>query len=230
MYRMKVSRNDPFDLNLSIRGLGVMMTYVHSDLYEYMYYLTFKRAMKSHVKDFKDAWDQHIEDLEFFRDTNDIFVLNCFSAAFRIIAAKQELVVRWGIYEQEDLLTREIISESYRFLPGILIFKRSKSYKKLTAYYERALSECIEAFYFYACIFTASSNKIPLVLKRQFKQPGAASLRLLNHDDHNVQLLSDLITGLTKDLEELKALRAKKYKDRGNDLSDLSPIIPKSTT
>lgn len=211
---MKVSRNDPFDLNLSIRGLGVIITYMHSDLYEYMYYLTFKRSMKSHQKEFSDPWAPHIDNLDFFLETGDPFVLNLYSATLKLINAKRELTLRWGIDEEEELADPYIVAQSTRFRPYLLLFKKSKSYKRLTAYYERALSEYISCLYSYACAFTAESFKIPLILKRQFDLPGAESLRLLNQDDHNVALLKDLITDLSKDLEELKALRLKKYQKK----------------
>jgi hypothetical protein len=211
---MKVSRNDPFDLSLSIRGLGVMITYMHSDLYEYMYYLTFKRAMKTHSREFSDPWEQAIDNLDFFAQTDDPFVLNLHSASIKLINAKHELNIRWGIDEEEELSDDHIVFQSQRYRPYLLLFKRSKSYKKLTAYYERSLTEFIDCLYSYACAYTAQSFKIPLVLKRQFKLPGPESLRLLNQDDNNVALLKELITNLSKDLEELKLLREKKYKKK----------------
>ncbi|MET1055989.1 MAG: hypothetical protein ABWY16_11830 [Pedobacter sp.] len=211
---MKVSRNDPFDLNLSVRGLGVMITYMHSDLYEYMYYMTFKRAMKSHGKEFTNAWTESIDHLDFFEQTDDPFVNNIYTATGRLIDAKHELNIRWGIDEEEDLNDALIVEQAQRYRPYLLLFKKSKSYKKLTQYYERALTEFISCLYSYACAYTAQSFKIPMVLKKQFNQPGAESLRLLNHDDNTVALLSELISGLKEDLEELITLREKKYKKK----------------
>ena len=52
---MKNSRNDPFDLNLCIRGLGSLVTSLHSDIYEYAYHLTFKRSMKMYASEFYDT-------------------------------------------------------------------------------------------------------------------------------------------------------------------------------
>jgi hypothetical protein len=211
---MQVSRNDPFDLSLSIRGLGVMITYMLSDSYEYMYYLTFKRTMKLYVKDFNDAWLKAVEDADFFLGTGDPFVPICHSATIKLMEAKKELCLRWGIDEVEDLQDLAIILQAQRFSPYILIYKQSKSYKKLTQYYERALSEYIECLYLYACAFTALSYKIPLVLKRQFRLPEPEGLRLLNQDDNNVDLLKELIVDLKKDLVDFKALREKKYKKK----------------
>jgi|GEM_PF-1585839 len=208
---MKVSRNDPFDLHLSIRGLGVMITYMHSDLYEYMYYLTFKRAMKSHSNEFSNPWLQPIEHHDFFEKTGDPFVNNLYSTTGKLIDAKHELTLRWGIDEEEDLRDDGIVAQAQRYHPYLLLFKKSKSYKKLTAYYERALTELISCLYSYACACTAKSYKIPLVLKKQFDLPVPESLRLLNHDDAHVALLKDLIIDLYTDLNELRLLRDKKY-------------------
>jgi hypothetical protein len=209
---MKVSRNDPFDLHLSIRGLGVMLTYMHSDLYEYMYYLTFKRSMKAYSKEFGDPWNDEIEHLDFFARIDDPFVINLYSASLKIINAKQELIVTWGLNEVEDLNENDIIAESQRYKPYLLLYKKSKSYKKLTAYYERVLGEFISCLYAYACAYTAQSFKIPLVLKRQFSLPEPESLRLLNQDDHDVAFLKELISNLRKEHCELINLREKKYK------------------
>lgn len=211
---MKVSRNDPLDLKLSVRGLGVSITYMHSDLYEYMYYLTFKRSMKSHSREFSNPWEQSIDHLDFFEHTEDPFVQNIYSATGKLIDAKQELCIRWGIDEEEDLGDPVIAAQAQRYKPYLLLFKRSKSYKKLTGYYERALSEFITCLYMHACAYTAGSFKIPQVLKKQFDLPVPDSLRLLNHDDHTVALLAELISGLDKDLVELKILRDKKYKKK----------------
>lgn len=207
---IKVSRNDPFDLNLCMRGLGVMMTYMHSDLYEFMYYLTFKRTMKSYSQEFNDAWAQGIEEIDFFEKTDDPFVKNCTHAHNSIADAKMELVVRFGIDEVEDLEDEEMVLQSTRFRPYFLLYKRSKSYKKLKLYYERTLTGFIECLYWYACALTARSYKIPLVLKRQLALPDDESLRLLNQDDNNVELLKELISELQKDLQELKTLNIKK--------------------
>jgi hypothetical protein len=206
---MKISRNDPYDSNLCIRGLGVLLTQMHSDLYEYTYFLTFKKSMKSYAKDFNDPWEQSIEDLNFFEKIEDPFVQNCLEAQMKLIHCKAELTLRFGIDEVEDLEDPLMLVQALRFRPYILVFKRSKSYKKLKLYYERSLAEFIESLYFYACTLTAESYKIPLVLKKRFVLPNEESFRLLNHDDHTVELLTELIIGLKKDLTDLRLLMKK---------------------
>jgi hypothetical protein len=205
---MKISRNDTFDLNLCIRGLGNLITHMHSDFYTYIYYLTFKRTLKSHFKDFNDPWEQEIEDIEFFKDIDDPFVQSCLEARSKLVEFKIDLMLRFGIDEEEDINDEVVMNQENRFKPYFLISKRSKSYKKLKMYYERTLSESIRSLYLYACAVTADSYKIPLILKRQLHHIEEDPLRLLNHDDNNVELLMQLILGLQKDLEIFQGLAA----------------------
>ncbi|NRF38336.1 hypothetical protein [Pedobacter foliorum] len=209
---MKPSRNDPFDLNLCMRGLGVVITNMHSDVYEYIYHFTFKKTMKSYGQDFKDPWEQHIEHEAFFREIDDPFVHNALNTMTRLIEYKVDLSLRFGIDEEEDLQNEIINLESIRFHPYRLLFKRSKSLKKLKLYYDRTISGFIESLSLYAYALTAQSNKIPLVLKRQLKLPEQDSLRLLNHDDSNIELIKELIIGLMKDLSHFRSLGPKPRK------------------
>jgi len=203
---MKISNKDIFDYRLTIQALGVMLTYMHTDLYEYMYYLTFKRSMKSYAKEFNHAWENSIDHDEFFEGINDQIVQNCFEAHGKIIDCKQELILRFALNEAEDLESRQIITEAQRYHPFQLLFKRSKSYKKLSLYYERTLEGFIECLFIYACSLTAEKYKIPLVLKRQFKGPVEDWFKLLNHDDPTVELLQSLILDLHRELSVLRVI------------------------
>jgi hypothetical protein len=207
---MKLSRNDPFDLNLCMRGLGVLITYMHSDIYEYVYHFAFKKPLKSYARDFKDPWEQPIEHDDFFKELNDPVVTNSLHTMERLIDCKLELNLRFGIDEIEDLDNDVIVSESDRFKPYLLVHKRSKSYKKLKQYYERTLTGFIESLSLYACALTAQRYKIPLVLKRQLSLPGQESLMLLNQDDNNVELIKDLVIALKQDLSDFKSLNQHK--------------------
>jgi hypothetical protein len=203
---MKISSKDNFDYIQTIGGMGVILTYMHSDLYEYKYYLTFKRSMKSYAKQFNDAWEQSIDHDDFFDDTTDPIVQNCHSAQGKLIECKQQLILRFSITEMEDLEDPRLITEAHRYRPFFLLFKRSKSYKKLALYYERTLESIIESLFLYACSFTAENYRIPLILKRQYKHPEDEWFRLLNHDDPTVELLKALILDLKQDLVNLQPL------------------------
>jgi hypothetical protein len=205
---MKISRNDPFNLNLTMRGLGNIVTYMHSHFYEYMYHFTFKRTLKSHSTDFRDPWEQVIEDIDFFKGVDDPFVRISYESSDRLLNFKGDLILRFGITEEDDLQDEVIINQSNRYQPYFLVSKRSKTYTKLKLYYIRAMNDYIQTLYNYACVLTASSYKIPQVLKKQFIMADKESLRLLNHDDSNVELIVNLIIGLKKDLEIFKGLAA----------------------
>lgn len=205
---MKNSRNDLFKLNLCIRGLGNLVTDLHSDIYEYAYILTFRRSMKIYAKEFYDPDDAPMNDLEYFSKTGDLYVTNCYRSIMKLIDYKLELTKRFGIDETEDLLNGAIILESERYKPYCLISKRSKSYKKLVLYYERLLVESIKSLYTYACVLTAQSYKIPRVLTKQFELPEPDCYRLLNSDDNNVLLLNALIVDLKIVLLDLRRIKA----------------------
>ncbi|QNK64124.1 hypothetical protein H7F33_06460 [Pedobacter sp. PAMC26386] len=207
---MKISRNDPFDLNKCVRGLGVLVTYMHSDLYEYIYYLTFKKAMKSYAKEFKNAWEQYLGEEGFFQKIEDPFVQNCLGAELKLMKFKLELALRFGIDEEDDFEDGTILLQATRFEPYRMVFKQSKNYKNLKLHYEKALTGFIECLYLYACALTAKSYKIPLVLKRQFKLPAPENLKLLNEDENTVELLIELINGLQDDLDQLRLLLIRK--------------------
>lgn len=219
---MKPSRNDLFDFNLCMRGLGNLVTHMHSEIYEYVYYFTFKKSLKSYQRDFSDPWEQHLEDDEFFRATDDPVVICCLDTMQRLVDYKLKLNLIFQIDEMNDLRDEMIITESTRFQPYLLTYKHSKSYRKLKGYYERTLSGFINSLLLYACALTAQSNKIPLVLKRQLKLPGATSLRLLNQDDVHVEMLKELTTALMRDLETFsilslpKTLRRKSEQEKKN--------------
>jgi hypothetical protein len=165
--------------------------------------------MKSYAKEFNDAWKQSIDHDEFFEGTTDVIVRNCHQAHGKLIECKQELILRFGINEIEDLHSREVVTEAQRFHPFQLLYKRSKSYKKLIKYYERTLAGFIECLFIYACSITAEKYRIPLLLKRQFNQPSKDWFRLLNHDNPTVELLKDLVLDLDQDLRSLRLLLKK---------------------
>jgi len=212
---MKVSRNDNFNLNLCIRGLGVLVTYMHSDIYEFVYHFTFKKSMKLYAKDFKNPWEQIIYDNDFFMEIDDPLVQNCLIPMGRLIDYKQEITLRFGIDEEEDLSDEFIISQSQRFKPYRLVYKQSKSYRKLIGYYDRTLWNVIDTLSLYACALTAQSYKIPHVLKSQLNLPDPDNLRLMNHEDNNVELLVNLIVELKKDLEGFRGLVLPKLRNKG---------------
>lgn len=209
---MKISRNDTFNLNLCIRGLGVSVTYMYSDIYEFVYHFTFKKSMKLYRKDFKDPWEQSIDDHDFFLKIDDPVVQNTLAAMEKLMDYKIEIYRRFGVDEEEDLSDEFVVSQALRFKTFRLVYKQSKSYKKLRSYYDRTLSSVIANLSLYACALTAQSYKIPLALKSHLNLPDFDNFRLLNRDDNNVELLIDLIVELKKSLDGFRVLIITKSK------------------
>ncbi|MNK04805.1 hypothetical protein D3C87_226780 [compost metagenome] len=209
---MKISRNDPFDLNLCIRGLGVQVTYMHSDVYEFVYHFTFKKSLRLYAKDFKNPWEQSIDDHDFFLKIEDPVVQSVLTAMEKLIDYKLEIALRFGIDEVADLSNEFIVAQAWRFKTYRLVYKQSKSYKKLIPYYDRTLAGIIATLSLYACALTAQSYKIPRVLKAQLDLPDMDNFRLLNRDDNNVDLLINLIVDLKKSLDGFRALMITKSK------------------
>lgn len=203
---MKTSTKDPFDLDTCTRGLSMLLSSVHSDLYEFVYFFTFKKSFKAYYSEFNDPWESPVEDGYFFEDNPDPYVQNAMLIFTKVGDYKDELNLRLGIDEDEDRQDAKYVFEGMRFKPYQAFFKRSKSYKKLTLCYERSLSELNHSLFLYASALTAQSNKIPLVLKRQFKLTGDESFRLLNLDDDQVVLLVGLMKELRKSLNEVRLL------------------------
>lgn len=203
---MKTSTNDPFDLDTCVRGLSMLMASVHSDFYEFVYYFTFKKTFKEYAREFNSPWESPVEDGTFFDDIEDPYVQGCIKVFTLIGNAKTDLNTWFGINENQDSQSAKYVFESMRFKPYQAIFKRSQSYKKLRLVYERSLSELIHSLFLYACALTAESNKIPLLLKKQFKLNSDESYRLLNRDDDQVALLIQLMKELKKILNELRLL------------------------
>lgn len=209
---MEISRNDPFDLDLCVRGLGVLVTYMHSDVYEFVYHFTFKKSLRLYAKDFKNPWEQSIDDHDFFLKIEDPVVQSVLTAMEKLIDYKLEIALRFGIDEVADLSNEFIVAQAWRFKTYRLVYKQSKSYKKLIPYYDRTLAGIIATLSLYACALTAQSYKIPRVLKAQLDLPDMDNFRLLNRDDNNVDLLINLIVDLKKSLEGFRALMIAKSK------------------
>ncbi|WP_442591535.1 hypothetical protein ACSBL2_09930 [Pedobacter sp. AW31-3R] len=206
---MKTSVNDPFDVNICLRGLGNMISFVLDDVYEYAYVLTFKRSMRMYKKEFHDPDEVPVLDLAFFYTTGDLYVTNCAEANFKLADYKLKLIDILNIDEVHDFHDEVLDNESYRYKPYYLMYKKSKSYKKLKQYYERLLVETIKCLFTYACVLTAQRYRVPPILRKQFNLADDQCFRLLNSDDLHVQLLIELIIDLKKSLAELREITEK---------------------
>ncbi|WP_442587779.1 hypothetical protein ACSBL2_17175 [Pedobacter sp. AW31-3R] len=205
----KPSRKDPFDLNLTFRGLGNLVTELYDNIYEYAYVFTFKRSMKMYREEFYDAYEVPIDDLSFFNNTGDPYVEHCMLVFELLAKYKIRLREIFGLDELCDLEDERVIHEAKRYAPYMLLYKHSKSYKRLKLYYERQLSECCLCFFTYACMLTAQRYQIPRQLMKPYDSPDGSWKRLLNDEDYQVALLIDLISDLKKCLADLRDIMNK---------------------
>jgi len=206
----KISASDPFDFQLSIRGLIYQLMEMHSNIYEYAYYFTFKRTRKEYAREFNDAFEMPITEQSFFLDTGDRVVIHCCNVETKLLDLQEELTRRFLIDLMDNCQDQVAEVQSKRFAPYRMLYKKSKSYKKLKIYYEKTLVQYIEYLYKMGCVFTASTYRVPLVLKRQFLKHESLSLRLLNCDDDTVALLMDYIVSLRVELETFGQLNINK--------------------
>lgn len=209
----KISAKDPFELRLFINGLIRQMVNMNSNIYEFAYFFTFKRSRRAYSLEYNDPYDMYIHEMHFFIDTKDPVVINTCAVRERIIAFKVALMRKYLVDEIENLTDATAIAQSKRFAPYRMLYKKSKSYKKLKVYYERSILDYIEYLYKVACVLTASNYRIPLVLKKQFQAGEELSLRLLDTDNDVIVLLIELITGLRKDLADLRSIPEVKKKN-----------------
>jgi len=209
---VKIYANDPFDLNLCVRGVIIQLVEMTSNIYEFAYYFTFKRSRKDYAAEFNNPFTMPITDMEFFLDTGDAVVLSCCSVDDTLLALMVELTQRFGIDQEDNLEDPVAQAQSRRFAPLRQVSKKSKSYKRLKINYERSVVDYIAYLYQIAAVITASRYRIPLVLKKQFLLPETVSLRLLNDDDLTVALLKDTIIRLRQNLADFRELAGGKKK------------------
>ena len=206
----KPSANDPFDLDLLIRGVLLQLIEMGSNLYEFSYTFTFKRTMKAYAGEFNDPFEKMIDQWDFFLDTGDPVVINCVRVEQMINKLAHDLRVLFGLDLQDVVADQMARHESARFAPLRLLYKRSKSYKQLKLCYEQSILDYIAYFYRIATVITVGKYKIPPIFNKQFILDEHVSLWLLNSDDATVVLLQDMIGLLRLQLEDLRAVPVKK--------------------
>jgi hypothetical protein len=202
----KISANDSFDDSLFIRGVVHQLLHMYSNVYEFRYYFTFKKTRKRFSKEYHNPYKMSIFEEQFYLDTGDLVVRNCCSVLRKISVLKGQLMTSFAIDEMENMRDKVAEIQAKRYAPYRLIFKKSKSYKKLKVYYERSLLEYINYLYKVASVITCSNYRIPKVFGKQFLLENAVSLRLLNIDNDVVAAIKEVIEGLRKDLADLRSL------------------------
>jgi hypothetical protein len=211
MENLKIYVTDPFNYKLSLEGFNLRLAFMQSEIYDYTCTWTFRKEYKAFANDFEDRWDELVDDFEFFLRTEDPWVMHAVKVRKTMLQfadrLEEDYGLDWSIVEYDP----EILAQSKRYAPFELVYMYTKSYKKLKLYYERTLISHINYLYTIACMFSAGKYRIPRVLKHNFKIDDPASLRLLNHDDELISLISEvieLLMGHLQDLNKLKTLSA----------------------
>lgn len=163
---MKTTRNDPFDLDLCIRALGNQLTYMHTDIYLFMYSMSFKSSGKPSDYEFEEELYNFNENMEFFMNCDNSFVKACCSICITIINYKVELCSKWGIKEQDDLENEMISEDALRYNPRYLGKIKRKNFLKLSLSYLKTLEGIVKCLYAYLGAVTIESYKIPMAPKQ----------------------------------------------------------------
>lgn len=207
MKNLKIYATDPFNYRLSLQGFNVRLFFMQSDLYHYAWTWAFRKEYKAFAADFDDRLQEMAGDFDFLLRTENPWVMHAVEVRKTMLQftnlVRQNYGLDWLIDQTDPLIS----AQSKRYAPFQLMYTSRKSTKKLKLYYERTLISHINYLYTIACMFSAGKYRIPLVLKHHFQIDDAASLRLLNHDDDTVSLISNLITKMMGHLQELNQLK-----------------------
>jgi len=206
---VKPSAKDPFDLELLIKGLIYQLIEMSSNTYEYTYYFTFKRSMKSYADHFNDAFEMPVDDQQFFLNTGDEVVINCCRVDKILIKLERALALSFGLELDQVAEDVDAETQSLRFAPLRMMYKHSKSYKKLKMFYERSVQDYIAYLYKICCVLTTRKYRIPSVFYKQFAK-NESPFWLLNAEDKTIMLLTQAITSLKFELQLLRDLATTK--------------------
>ena len=204
---MKASVNANFDRNLCLRALGVRLTFMRSNTYEYLYHMNFKRRMRRYSRTYRDPFKQHISKIEFFDGNKDPFYQHIYDVHILLRDWQNDFMYRMGCLSSwDDVQDEDILRESWRYADRNLVLKRSKSYDRLKLHFEKALVSYIHVVYRYACVLTVKNHRLPHQFKPLLSVYDNSSLRLLNTDDDHVCFLIDLLAKLVRHYKAVKKL------------------------
>ena len=195
---MKKGKNDQFDEVICKKALATVIIELYTSMLDFGYFFTFKNELKCYEKEFKNPVEQPILDLAFFADIRDPVVQHSLSVAMALIDFSLAYNLRHGIDAEEQIMCSTIdFGEVDRYLPTRPRGICSQSYARLFFYYERYLEETINCLYYYCCALSVKSYKLTLDMKKHINQISEESYRIINMEDTDVELLTNLITILT---------------------------------
>lgn len=197
---MKISGNDPFDLDLCIRGLGNQLTYMHNDIFDYMYNRIERPGRTPCINAFKELQENCLYDYRKFQSHKSHYVQLCFRIDQNIRKYKEVLCVIWNIDEAADLQDALIMEQAKRYSPRLLPFKKSRNFVKVDSFYAKVLTSFDECLHSYLCAIITGSYKIPIEKNAQVKLCEQNDLIPLSENEEIVPLLDGLIDDIRGDI------------------------------
>lgn len=156
--------------------------------YELCFYLTFKKALKSHQEDFSNARTDRISDLHFFEDIDDVFVRQISSTM--LIVNNLHTSMHCVGYIDEGFYLRHS-----KFLPK-RFFTYRKSYSMLLNYYGFYLDGTMRMLYFYAAALSVESYQLPKTMRIMPDCDDVSWSKSLNQHDSDVMKIIQAIENL----------------------------------
>ena len=171
---MKTSVKESFDRELCLRALDVRLSFMLSDVNEY-------------INCMNDVDKPSLPEKNLSGICKDAFVQHIFNVRFVLLKWQETLR---GIIGDPDSMDEAKRAEAYnfslRYQEYNLHYKRSKSYDSLKVHFERALASYIHVIYRYACMLSLKGYIIPPGFERQFLHGGGDYLWLLDSNDTQV--------------------------------------------
>jgi hypothetical protein len=162
----KLKNYDEMD---AVYGLAENLNEMQWNFYEFCYYMTFMKALKTYRNEFSDANDKEIENPFFFEHIDDANVRH----ASKTMLMVSDLRIFFTQYREEPELDEDFYSRHKKFRPAHF-HKKRKSYSRLLYYYEQQLEGTIRMIYFYAVVITSGGFNLPLKMRLlpDFEQKG----------------------------------------------------------
>lgn len=199
---MKTSRNDIFDLDLCISGLGNQLTFMHTDIYLFMYSMTFRSSQTASEKEFKEAMKNGEKNLKIFANSKNLDIRLCARIQWAIIKFKQELCSIWGIDERKDLADEMLREQAMRYSPRLIGEIKRRNYLKMSLSYAKILTGFVRCLNSYVCAITIQSYKIPMVPDKQVILCDKHSLDLPVENEKMVRFINNLLAEIIDDIEK----------------------------
>ncbi|RZK39179.1 MAG: hypothetical protein EOO90_19760 [Pedobacter sp.] len=200
---MKPRKSDLYDYATTKAHLALNVINAYSLLFDYCYYITFKRTLKEYKEEFSDPYEQPIWDLDFFTDVDDAYVQQLSKISGILVEYSADFLFRNGMDDEkvQNLFDEE---QALRYAPANRHYIYKKGYRQLLIDTHQYIESVIETLYLYACAITMESYQLPKYMRCKVVYTLDESLRFLNLENYEVNTLTELILILDNEKEKLK--------------------------